>query len=230
MSSKVIDERVRLFRAPQRQPSALFFVYVVLFHGGWIAWPYLVYPRLVSIGEHSLSYALIHIGLRLLIWVVPVFAYLRSVERVEPLGYLRLTRHVGRGVTIGLFVTALNVAGSIARFGLPHPSMARITWNSMLGTSFFVGFIEEIPYRGFMLQQIESRSRFWTANLLSSVLFVGIHLPGWIALHQLSTDRVVTIFVFGVVMAVVFKYSGSLWAAIVAHSANDFLSFVLFGR
>jgi membrane protease YdiL (CAAX protease family) len=40
----------------------------------------------------------------------------------------------------------------------------------------------------------------------------------------------VTIFIFGAVMAAVFKYSGSLWAAIVAHSANDLLSFVVFGR
>jgi len=29
-------------------------------------------------------------------------------------------------------------------------------------------------------------------------------------------------------MAAVFKYSDSLWAAIVAHSGNDFLSFMLF--
>jgi membrane protease YdiL (CAAX protease family) len=28
----------------------------------------------------------------------------------------------------------------------------------------------------------------------------------------------------------VFKYARSLWAPIVAHSANDCLSFVLFGR
>ena len=94
----------------------------------------------------------------------------------------------------------------------------------------FVGFIEEIPYRGFMLQKFEARLGFWAANLVTSLLFVAIHLPGWIALHQLSVDRVATIFVFGVVMAVVFKYARSLWAPIVAHSANDCLSFVLFGR
>jgi len=230
MSSNVIDERARLFRAPARRHSASFLVYVLVFQGAWIAWPYLVYPRLVSIGERTLAYALISIGLRLLIWVVPVFAYLRHVDRVEPLGCLRLTRNVGRGVSVGLLLTVLNLAGSIARFGMPHPTMARITWHSLLGTSFFVGFIEEIPYRGFMLQQIETRTGFWIANLLTSLLFVAIHVPGWIALHQLSADRVVTIFVFGAVMAAVFKYSGSLWGAIVAHSANDFLSFVLFGR
>jgi membrane protease YdiL (CAAX protease family) len=34
--------------------------------------------------------------------------------------------------------------------------------------------------------------------------------------------------VFGIVMALVFKYSRSLWAPVITHSANDFLSFVLF--
>jgi len=108
--------------------------------------------------------------------------------------------------------------------------MERITWNSMLGTSLFVGFIEEIPYRGFMLQKIEARAGFWVANLTTSLLFVAIHVPGWMALHELAADRITTIFVFAVVMAAIFKYSGSLWSVVVAHSANDFLSFVLFGR
>jgi CAAX protease family protein len=210
--------------------DAAFLAYVIAFHAAWIAWPVVVYPRLVSIGDRTIAYALINVSLRLLIWVVPVLAYLRRVDRVEPLDYLRLRGGAGRGVAVGLAVTALNGLGSIARFGAPHLSPERITWNSILGTSLFVGFIEEIPYRGFMLQKIEARAGFWTANLITSLLFVFIHVPGWIALHQLSLDRAATIFVFGVIMSAVFKYSRSLWAPIVAHSANDCLSFVLFGR
>jgi hypothetical protein len=61
-------------------------------------------------------------------------------------------------------VTALNLAGSVARFGLPHLSMEALTWNSVLGTSFFVGFIEEIPYRGFMLQKFTERLGFGMAT------------------------------------------------------------------
>ena len=219
-----------IFRHTRPYERRAFLGYVIAFHGAWIVWPFIVYPRLVSIGDHTIAYALINISLRLLIWVAPVLVYLRRVDRVEPLDYLRLRGNVGRGVTIGLVVTALNVLGTIARFGLPHPSLDRITWNSILGTSVAVGFIEEIPYRGFMLQKIERRAGFWAANLVTSLLFVAIHLPGWIALHQLSVDRAATIFVFAVIMAAIFKYSGSLWAPIVAHSANDCLSFVLFGR
>ena len=103
-----------------------------------------------------------------------------------------------------------------------------MTWNSVFGTSFLVGFIEEIPYRGFMLQKFAERVDFWLANLITSLLFLAVHVPGWLALHLLSADRMATIFIFGVVMALAFKFAKSLWAPIVTHSTNDFLSFVLF--
>ena len=40
--------------------------------------------------------------------------------------------------------------------------------------------------------------------------------------------RGATIFVFSVVMLLAFTYSKSLWVPILTHSANDFLSFVIF--
>jgi len=44
----------------------------------------------------------------------------------------------------------------------------------------------------------------------------------------LSGETAASVFIFGGIMAITFKYSDSLWAPIVAHSANDFLSFVVF--
>jgi membrane protease YdiL (CAAX protease family) len=81
-----------------------------------------------------------------------------------------------------------------------------------------------------MLQKLAERLGFWRANPITPLLFLAIHLPGWIALHTLRADTAATIFVFGVVMAIVFRFSRSLWAPILTHSANDFLSFVVFGR
>jgi membrane protease YdiL (CAAX protease family) len=80
-----------------------------------------------------------------------------------------------------------------------------------------------------MLRKIEERLNFWLANLTTSLLFLAIHLPGWFALHTFSATAAVTITVFGFVMGLAVKWSDSLWAAIVAHSANDFMSFVMFG-
>ena len=212
-------------RAPAFAP---FLAYVVVFHLCWIAWPFIVYPRVTALGDATLAYALVNISLRLQVWVVPVVLSLRQVDRIEPLGYLKLRRHAGRGMVVALAVTALNLAGSVARFGPPHLSMQALTWNSVLGTSFLVGFIEEIPYRGFMLQKFTERLGFWMATVLTSALFVAIHVPGWVALHMLTIDRAASIFIFAVVMAIVFRYSRSLWAPIIAHSANDCMSFLLF--
>jgi uncharacterized protein len=79
-----------------------------------------------------------------------------------------------------------------------------------------------------MLQKLGERVGFWPANLITSLLFLGIHVPGWIALGTLRADMAATVFITGAVLAIAFRYSGSLWTAIVAHSANNFLSFVVF--
>lgn len=207
---------------------APFVAYVVVFHLAWIAWPFVVYPRLTTLGDATLAYALLNISFRIQVWIAPVILYLRKVDGVEPLDYLKLRHHAGRGIAVALVVTAVNLAGSVVRFGPPHLWMPALTWNSVLGTSFFVGFIEEIPYRGFMLQKCAERVGFGMATVLTSLLFVAIHIPGWIALHTVTIDRAASIFIFAVVMAVVFRYSGSLWAPIIAHSANDCISFLLF--
>jgi hypothetical protein len=34
----------------------------------------------------------------------------------------------------------------------------------------------------------------WLANLVTSIPFVAIHLPGWIALHPLKVETAATIF------------------------------------
>jgi membrane protease YdiL (CAAX protease family) len=212
-----------------RSSFAPFLVYVVAFHLLWIAWPVFLYPRLVAVGTGTLTYALINLTFRFLYWIAPVLLYLRYVDGVNPFEYLRMTPPVRRGVILGLVLTAINVIGTFARFGMPHLSLERVTWNSILGTSFLIGFFEEIPYRGFMFRKFSERMNIWSANLVTSLLFLSIHLPGWIALHTFNAGGAASVFVIGAVLAWAVSYSGSLWSAIIAHSANDCLTFVIFG-
>lgn len=212
-----------------RSSLAPFVIYVVAFHLLWIAWPVFLYPRLLTVGGATLTYALINLSFRFLYWIAPVLLYLRYVDRVNPFEYLRMTPPVRRGLLLALVLTAINVIGTLARFGLPHLSLERVTWNSVLGTSFLIGFFEEIPYRGFMLRKFSERMNAWAANLVTSLLFLSIHLPGWIALHTFNAGGAVSVFLIGVVLAWAVSYSGSLWSAIITHSANDFMTFVIFG-
>ena len=213
-------------RTPKRFTP--FLAYLVLFHTAWVWWVYQIYPWMLTLGEATLVYALVNVSLRLLIWVLPVLLYLRWVDGVDPIAYLKLKNQWQRGVQIGLLLTGINFLLSVLRFGWPHPTLHSLTWNSLLSTFVLIGFVEEIPYRGFILQKFQERFGFGVAMLLSTLLFVTIHLPGWMTLDLLRIESVLFVFTFGALMAVVFTYSQSLWSAIVAHSLNDFLAGFLF--
>jgi membrane protease YdiL (CAAX protease family) len=210
--------------------NVAFLIYLIAFFAAWSGWVIFLYPRMLRLGDRTLLYALANVAVRLLVWVIPVLLYLRFIDREEPFAYLGLTKGWRRGIVVGVVVTILNLLGSWLRFGTPHPSASSVTWNSMIMTSCLVGFIEEVPFRGFILQQLEERVGRNLAILASSILFLAIHLPGWIALGTLRPENAATVFLIGVVLAVIFKYSGSLWSAVIAHSSNDFIASVLFGR
>jgi uncharacterized protein len=214
------------------RPLAPFVAYVLVFFIVWSTlWVRGVYPWAVRrLGDTTLAYASVNLAFRYAIWVLPVFLYLRRVDHVDPVEYLRLRLHWKRGLAVGIVLAGVNFMLAVWRFGLPNLRAAYITWNSVLSTSILIGFFEEIPFRGFMLQKLEERFAFWIAATISSVLFVGIHVPGWVLLRTLSAPDVAFIFVFGMIMAIVFRFSKSLWAPIIAHSLNDFIAGVLFHR
>ena len=209
---------------------APFLIYLVLFFGVWIVWVLAIYPMLINLGERTLAYALANNALRLLIWVLPVFIYLRFVDRVDPIDYLKLKSNWIRGVIVGIVFTIVNFLLSAAVYGIPPFNPQVLTWNSIIGTSFLIGFVEEVPFRGFVLQKLQERIDFWAASLVSSLLFLLIHFPGWIALRLFNVQTAIIIFVFGFVMAIMFRYTRSLWSSVIAHSGNDFISFVLLHR
>src|SRR5438477_1911558 len=148
-----------------------FIAYLLLFYSFWIGWVYLIYPAIQALGSATLAYALVDITMRLLLWVMPVFLYLHYIDHVNPVEYLKLKQYWKRGILIGIALSLLNFLGTLLRFGPPHPSMNYVTWNSILGTSLLIGFFEEIPFRGFILQKLQEKLPFWMANLLSSLLF-----------------------------------------------------------
>jgi len=205
-----------------------FIAYLLLFNGFWIGWAYVIYPPMQALGTATLAYALANIAARLLLWVIPVFLYLRYIDHVNPVAYLKLNHCWKRGILLGLAFSLLNFFGMLLRFGLPHPSLHYVTWNSVLSTSILIGFFEEIPFRGFVFQKLQEKFPFWIAHLLSSLLFLSIHLPGWMLLHALTWANVISIFVLGGIFAIIFYYSKTLWSSIITHSLNDFLSSVLF--
>ena len=78
----------------------------------------------------------------LLVWVLPVFLYLRYIDHIDPLEYLKLKQNRKKSLLIGLVLSILIFFGSLLRYGVPHPGRRLFTWNSFLSTSVLIGFIE----------------------------------------------------------------------------------------
>src|SRR5215510_8674806 len=204
----------RRLRLRQGTPWPLV-IYIGLFFSTWTAWVLYGYPRLQLLGPRTLSYALANLTVRAVIWLVPAFLFIRSIDRRNPIDYLRLVRDWRRGIWIGLVVAAMNFVGSVVRFGMPHVQADAITWNTVLSTSCAIGLIEEVPFRGLILQELEPLYGWMLANLISALLFVLIHVPGWISLGTWRVITAVIVFGLGVVFGVAFRISGSLWSAVI---------------
>jgi len=187
-------------------------IYIALFFSAWTAWVLYGYPRLQLLEPRTLGYALTNLTVRSVIWLAPAFLFIRSIDRRNPIDYLRLAQNWQRGIWVGLVVAALNFVGSSVRFGMPHLEGDAMTWNTVLSTSCAIGMIEEVPFRGVILQKLEPQY-------------------GWLLANFLETWRAGTAIVvlgLGFVFGVAFRMSGSLWSAVIAHSTNDFFSAMLF--
>lgn len=103
---------------------------------------------------------------------------------------------------------------------------------SGLGWPLFSGVIvapivEEFTFRGAILGALGQRFRFRTANTVTALLFLGIHLPGWYFQGRLLENLLnpvsgaLSIFLLGWVFGYVAHKSNSVAACTVTHMLNN---------
>jgi membrane protease YdiL (CAAX protease family) len=173
-------------------------------------------------------------SIKFIVWVAPVFITL-GVLRLRPLTYLKLTTSVNKqGLIVGAIVTVawfcLVVLGeSIISHRSPWAMLAArlSSWPSILLGVFFSPIWEEILFRGFFLNRLNESLGFWKANLIASLLFMLAHWPYWVSKSGFSGQVIkdsINVFLLGSLFGWLMKKTNSLWPAIGAHVANNFLS------
>jgi membrane protease YdiL (CAAX protease family) len=173
-------------------------------------------------------------SVRVLIFVGPVLLYLRFVERARAATFLKLNaprRDASRAFLVvgALFVgwyLLLDYLVGDGRIGGVGFTLVLFT---MLSPATLV---EEIYFRGFLLNKLWQTTSFWRANLASSSLFALIHFPGWFVLGNFSSPLVVAdalgILISGMIFGWVMKRTASLWPAYILHALNNLLVIVVF--
>ncbi len=220
-------------------PDRRFWAFVLAFYVAWVLRVVLLMPVDYSIDPGWLRQCWSQ-GLRLSLWVLPVFVYLKWVEGAHPAAFLRLnTFPRGRTLALGLGIMAgylgLCAASSLLFQGGGLHKVSVMTgadWADLVVGMSIVAFAEELLFRGLILQRLRARYAFQRANLLTALLFLGIHVPGWLymqgphwGLFQLGA----TIFIAGWVFGLTMEVTRSLWPPILLHLLNNVLSGVMRG-
>ena len=94
-------------------------------------------------------------------------------------------------------------------FGLIGES--NLLWAGVAVIVLGAPFVEEAIFRGFLLTSFsKTRLGFWGAAVLSSAL--------WAAIHGYAVSMAVGLFVFGLLLSLLVRRTGSIWISILLHA------------
>ena len=177
---------------------------------------------------------------KLLLWVLPAAGFVRWIRKSVPLEYLGLSgfpnRHQWQRCLIMTAAFLLVVSAFALSLGSKSFSIARVTSLPLaVGLLSFVlsPFLEEILFRGFMLREFLS---FWPlaiANTFTSLLFVAVHVPFWLAHGGLTAAvwaNLGGVFLFSLLAGWLSATSRSVYPATLAHIGNNLLAALLVTR
>jgi len=121
---------------------------------------------------------------------------------------------------IGLLVqSAMNIPAESMDDVLTLLAPADRTWWGTLAMIFLVGlavpFAEEVFFRGVIYRWLRDRWGLWAGVIISSMVFGLVH--GNVAMAASN-------FILGIILALMYEYSGSLWPAVAVHSVNNLVA------
>jgi membrane protease YdiL (CAAX protease family) len=150
--------------------------------------------------------------------IIPIFLYLKLKNKVNPLVYLKILGNSKQGIAIGIIVSSIFIILLIAKNAIVRLNTVHFDIGLLWISGLLVGFLEEIPFRGFLLQKLSNYMKFWKANLLTTIIFVLYHIPTWINSNTHILSSAINISMVSLALGYLFKEYKSLWIPIICHS------------
>jgi membrane protease YdiL (CAAX protease family) len=175
--------------------------------------------------------------LKFILWVLPAAAFAYWLRSTPPVKYLGLSVVPSlRDWSWCLAVTVIFLlAVTLFELTLGGKSFSGASLSSLPTALALLQLVisplfEEILFRGLVMKELMTLLPIHLASALTSLLFVGVHLPYWLS-HGGPTEAMlansVGVFVFSVVACWLFAKTSSTWPPTVAHIANNVLSSLL---
>lgn len=161
---------------------------------------------------------------KIAVWILPVYIYIKVIEKCSPSSYLKLTKSIDRdGLILILLSTSILTINRLFHFFFDSPSTFDIDVLKFVNSVLLAGLTEEIVFRGFLLRKLLEDNHFLTSNFFQSFLFTLIHIPIWFQHNQNILVLIIYIFIFGLIMGCITKRSKSLWTVIIIHTLHNLL-------
>ncbi len=128
------------------------------------------------------------------------------------------------GLTVLLRIVVAGMAVVMMQIGIVSQQPQAIapdgfSWFGATGMIVLAGIVvpiaEELFFRGMLYRWMRSRWSVWLASVVSSLLFAIVHI-------ELATA--LPVFVLGMVLALVYEHSRSLWTSILIHCVNNLIA------
>ena len=211
-----------------RIPLKSILLFIVLFFVAWAFRATIFYSFDTEIQSEAARLVYSN-AVKFVIWVIPVFVYLKYIDRRNPFKYLKLTSPIQKTnllyAVIIIFLYFLSVL-FISLFMLKQELSFNSSSSALVSTSVS-SLLEEILFRGFILTKLNESIKFWAANIITAFLFVLIHYPHWLWTKgiqwQILIDSV-SIFILACFLGYLVKKTNSLLPSIGAHIGNNFLA------
>jgi membrane protease YdiL (CAAX protease family) len=208
-------------------------VYPVALFAAWVgAWAINLALR-SRIGWSARTDTLYWIGMKLAIWVAPALVAIRTLERVPLAQFLQLrsaAAGIRWGLGAGIAIAIVNYVGkTLPSGGVLHPVQFDLVF---LNAVIVSPLVEEITLRGFLQERLEMDGSPAWANLVTTGVFVAMHLPGWFFQGRETTlagytARLLPLAVLSLIFGWIKQRSGSLYAPVLAHAINNLDSALL---
>jgi len=153
---------------------------------------------------------------------MPVYVILK-LQKLNPISFLKLDSDIIRGISFGML---LGIAFLIINIMKVRNINRHISYSDFINTFLAVGIIEEIAFRGYIMQKLKLYMSFITSNVITSLMFMMIHIPISILTHNVDVFNFIQIGILSFIFGYFFEETNSLICPIIMHSLWD-LSIVL---
>ncbi len=166
------------------------------------------------------------LGMKIVLWLLPAL-YIAKIAKIKLVSLKQFEKALRWGIGSGVILGFVAVAPKLlSQQPILSPALSWLFFNAVLASPI----LEEILFRGAILPVFKQKYSFIMAHLITSILFLGLHIPGWyfqgVLIGNLKNPMggALSIFLLSLAFGYVAHKSKTSFGSIIAHVLNNFFN------